>query len=104
VTPSYTLPLAWGELTAFVTYTYVGSRTSDPAALQPIGTTNTLDFGVVASVSRNWEVRVQGTNLTNELGLTEGNSFVAVAPGPGSVIIGRPLEGREINIELKYKF
>jgi len=27
-----------------------------------------------------------------------------VAPGPGSVIIGRPLEGREINIELKYKF
>jgi hypothetical protein len=38
------------------------------------------------------------------LGLTEGNSFVAVAPGPGSVIIGRPLEGREVNIELKYKF
>jgi outer membrane receptor protein involved in Fe transport len=104
VTPSYTLRLAWGELTAFVTYTYVGSRTSDPAALQPIGTINTLDFGVVASVGRNWEVRVQGTNLTNELGLTEGNSLGAVAPGPGSVIIGRPLEGREINIELKYKF
>ena len=103
-TPSYTLPLAWGELTAFATYTYVGPRTSDIAALQPIGTFNTLDFGVVAAIGSNWEVRVQGTNLTNELGLTEGNSFVAVAPGPGSVIIGRPLEGREINIELKYKF
>jgi outer membrane receptor protein involved in Fe transport len=104
VTPSYTLPLAWGELTAFVTYTYVGPRTSDMAALQPIGTFNTLDFGVVAAIGSNWEVRVQGTNLTNELGLTEGNPFVNAAPAPGSVTIGRPLEGREVNIELKYKF
>jgi outer membrane receptor protein involved in Fe transport len=104
LTPSYTVPLTWGELTGFVTYTYVGARTSDPSGLQPIGTYNTLDFGVVAAVNPNWEVRVQGTNLTNELGLTEGNSSVATAPSPGSVIIGRPLEGREVNIELKYKF
>lgn len=103
-TPSYGWPLTWGELTAFVTYTYVGPRTSDASGLQPIGTFNTLDFGVVAAVGSNWEVRVQGTNLTNELGLTEGNSFVAVAPGPGSVILARPLEGREVNIGLKYKF
>ena len=103
-TPSYILPFPWGELTSFVTYTYVGPRTSDPAALQPIGTFNTLDFGLVAAIGANWEVRVQGTNLTNELGLTEGNSLGAAAPAPGSVIIGRPLEGREVNIELKYKF
>ena len=103
-TPSYVWPLNWGELTAFSTYTYVGPRTSDASGLQPIGTFNTLDFGVVAAVGSIWEVRVQGTNLTNELGLTEGNSFAATAPAPGSVIIGRPLEGREVNIELKYKF
>jgi hypothetical protein len=103
-TPSYTVPLVLGELTAFVTYTYVGPRTSDLSALQPIGTFNTLDFGVVAAIGSNWEVRVQGTNLTNELGLTEGKSFVNTAPAPGSVILGRPLEGREGNIELKYKF
>ena len=103
-TPTYTLPLSWGELTGFATYTYVGSRASDPSGLQPIGTINTLDFGVVADFNRNWEIRVQGTNLTNELGLTEGNSFVASSPAPGSVIIGRPLEGREVNIELKYTF
>jgi hypothetical protein len=42
--------------------------------------------------------------LTNELGLTEGNWQFVAAPGAGSVIIGRPLEGREVNIELKYKF
>ena len=105
VTPSYLWPLDWGELTAFVTYTYVGARTSDFTALQPVGTLNTLDFGVVAAVGSNWEVRVQGTNLTNELGLTEGTApFLITTPAPGSVIIGRPLEGREANIELKYKF
>jgi len=74
------------------------------AALQPLGTINTLDAGVVAAVGRNWELRVQGTNLTNELGLTEGNSQFVTAPASGSVIIGRPLEGREVNIELKYRF
>jgi len=97
--------MGWGELTAFATYTYVGPRTSDFSALQPIGTLNTLDFGVVAAVGSNWEVRVQGTNLTNELGLTEGSApFLTATPAPGSVIIGRPLEAREVNIELKYKF
>jgi hypothetical protein len=103
-TPSYTVPRTCGELTTFFTYTYVGPRTSDASGLQPIGTFNTLDFGVIAAINPNWEVRVQGTNLTNELGLTEGNSLLTTAPAPGSVIIARPLEGREVNIELKYKF
>jgi outer membrane receptor protein involved in Fe transport len=105
VTPSYTLPVSWGELTTFVTYTYVGPRTSDFSGLQPIGTYNTLDFGVIAALGANWEIRVQGTNLTNELGLTEGGEpFLSGTPAPGSVILARPLEGREVNIELKYKF
>jgi hypothetical protein len=42
--------------------------------------------------------------LTNELGLTEGTPRVGGTPAGGSVIYGRPLEGREVNIELKYKF
>ena len=104
LTTSYSLPLSWGDLTTFMTYTYVGKRWEDPSGLQPLGTFETLDFGVIAAVGRNWELRVQGTNLTNELGLTEGNPRVGGTPGAGSVIFGRPLEGREVNIELKYKF
>jgi hypothetical protein len=103
-TSSYTVPLSWADLTAFVTYTYVGKHWEDMSGLQSLGTFNTLDFGVIAAVGRNWELRVQGTNLTNELGLTEGNPQFVAAPPSGSVIIGRPLEGREVNIELKYKF
>jgi len=104
VTPSYTVPLSWSDLTAFVTYTYVGKHWEDMAGLQPLGTFDTLDAGVIAAFGRNWELRVQGTNLTNELGLTEGNSQFVTAPTADGVMLGRPLEGREVNIELKYKF
>jgi len=103
-TSSYTVPLNWADLTGFVTYTHVGEHWEDMSGLQPLGTFNTLDLGVIAAIGRNWEVRIQGTNLTNELGLTEGNSQFVAAPTSGSVIIGRPLEGREVNIELLYKF
>jgi hypothetical protein len=104
LTTSYSLPLSWGDLTTFVTYTYVGEHWEDLSGLQPLGTFETLDLGVIAAVGRNWELRVQGTNLTNELGLTEGTPRVGGTPAGGSVIYGRPLEGREVNIELKYKF
>jgi outer membrane receptor protein involved in Fe transport len=104
-TPSYRLRMPWGDLTAFVTYTHVGSRTQDLSALQQLGTYDTLDFGVIAGVGANWEVRVQGTNLTNELGLTESTSTIfGAAPAAGGVILARTLEGREVNVELKYSF
>jgi hypothetical protein len=104
LTPSYSLPLGWVDVTAFMTYTYVGKHWEDVSGLQSLGTFNTLDFGVVAAVGRNWELRLQGTNLTNELGLTEGVTQFGSAPAAGSVINGRPLEGREVNIGVKYKF
>jgi len=48
---------------------------------------------------------VQGTNLTNEIGLTEGNARVAGVPtGPGGVLLARSIEGREINFQAKYQF
>lgn len=104
-TPSYRIPFAWGDVNAFITYTHVGPHTQDQAGLQQLGTWDTLDFGVVASYADNWELRVQGTNVTNDLGLTESNSRVfGSAVGAGGVILARPLEGREVNVQLRYKF
>jgi hypothetical protein len=103
-TTSYTLPFSWGDLTTFLTYTYVGKHWEDMSGLQSLGTFDTLDFGVIAALGRNWEVRVQGTNITNALGLTEGVSQYVAAPASGAVMLARPLEGREVNIELLYKF
>nr|WP_199043625.1 TonB-dependent receptor [Dyella sp. ASV24] len=104
-TPSYKIPFSWGDLMAFVTYTYVGPHTQDQSGLQQLGTYYTLDFGVVANIQQNWELRVQGTNMTNQLGLTESNSRIfGSAAGTNGVILARPLEGREVNFQVKYKF
>lgn len=105
LTPSYRLPFSWGDIMAFVTYTHVGSHTQDQSGLQQLGTYSTWDFGVVADVLQNWELRLQGTNMTNELGLTESNSRIfGSASGTNGVILARPLEGREVNFQVKYKF
>jgi hypothetical protein len=105
VQPSYTLPMNWGDITAFLTYRHVGAHTQDQAGLQQLGTYYTLDFGVVANYGENWELRVQGTNVTDQLGLTESNSRIfGPAAGAGGVILARPLEGREVNVEVRYKF
>jgi outer membrane receptor protein involved in Fe transport len=103
--PSYTMPLPWGDINAFVTYSHVGDHTQDQSGLQELGTYNMLDFGLISHVGENWEFRVQGTNVTNELGLTESNSRIfGAAAGAGGVILARPLEGREINVQAKYLF
>ncbi|OZB61246.1 MAG: TonB-dependent receptor [Lysobacterales bacterium 14-68-21] len=105
LTPSYRIPFAWGDVTAFVTYTHVGPHTQDQSGLQQLGSYDTWDFGVVANVEKNWELRLQGTNMTNELGLTESNSRIfGSASGTDGVILARPLEGREVNVQVKYKF
>jgi len=102
-TPSYKIPFDWGALTAFVTYTHVGDHTQDQSGLQQLGSYDTLDFGVIADYGSHWQFRVQGTNVTNELGLTESNSRIfGGAAGQGGVILARPLEGREINFQVRY--
>ncbi|HET7931079.1 MAG TPA: TonB-dependent receptor plug domain-containing protein [Rhodanobacteraceae bacterium] len=104
-TPMYKLPTSWGSITAWVTYTHVGQHYQDISALQPLGTYQTLDGGIVADVGQNWQFSLLGTNLTNELGLTEGNSRkFGVNTGIGGVIMARPLFGREVNFQVKYKF
>lgn len=104
-TPSYRMPFAWGDLTAFVTYTHVGPHTQDISGLQQLGTYHTWDFGLIANIQQKWQLRLQGTNMTNELGLTESNSRIfGSAEGSNGVILARPLEGREVNFQAKYLF
>jgi outer membrane receptor protein involved in Fe transport len=105
IQPSWTQPVPWGDVNVYLTYSHVGDHTQDQSGLQELGTYDTLDFGIGANVGDNWEIRLQGTNVTNELGLTESNSRIfGPAAGAGGVILARPLEGREINGQVKYKF
>ena len=105
--PAYTVPMDFGALRFFATYTHIGLRYSDIANQQILPAYYTLDGGVVAEVGHNFEVRLQGTNLTNQIGLTEGNARIAVGTGSGisdNVEMARPIFGREVSLNLRYKF
>ena len=104
VTPAYTLPMSWGSLSAWLTYEYIGSHYGDQLQLQPLGHYHDWAFGVVADIGTHWQLRLQGTNLTNQIGLTEGNARLLGAASAGGVILARSIEGREVNAQVKYKF
>jgi outer membrane receptor protein involved in Fe transport len=104
-TPSYRFDASWGDVTPYITYTYVGDHTQDQSGLQQLGSYQTLDFGVTANVGENWQFNLRGTNMTNELGLTESNSRIfGSATTAGGVLLARPLEGREVNLQAKYSW
>jgi outer membrane cobalamin receptor len=105
-TPSWDQPMDWGSLRFFATYSYVGLRYSDPANEQVLPAYGTLDGGVVADLGKNFEIRLQGTNLTDALGVTEQDARANLGGNgaSGGFALGRPIFGREVNLQLKYKF
>jgi outer membrane cobalamin receptor len=104
-TPSYTYPASWGDATAWVTYEYIGQRYEDIFGQQPLGAYNMLSAGILTDIGKNWQFRIQGTNLNNEIALTEGNARISgKASGIGGVLLARPIEGRELNFTAYYKF
>ncbi|RPE76903.1 TonB-dependent receptor [Vulcaniibacterium tengchongense] len=103
ITPSYRFDLPWGDITPYVTYTHVGDHTQDQSGLQQLGSYHTVDFGVTANIGYNWQINLRGTNMTDELGLTESNSRIfGAATTSNNVLLARPLEGREVNLQVKY--
>ncbi len=106
-TPAYDMPTDWGDVRFFTTYTQVGLRYSDIANQQILPSYYTLDAGIVSDFGEHFEVRLQGTNLTDQLGLTEGNARVALGAGSGiagNTEFARPIFGREVNVQVRYKF
>jgi hypothetical protein len=104
ITPSDTQPFSWGSVTEFLTYEHVGQHYQDNTGLNPLGSYYDLSAGVAAFVGENWEFRANGSNLTNQLGLTEGNARVGGNAVVNGVGFGRSILGREVSLEVKYKF
>ena len=103
-TPSYQFVFGWGDVTPYITYTHVGDHTQDQSGLQQLGSYYSIDFGVTANVGQSWQFNLRGTNMTDELGLTESNSriFGSAVSGADNVLLARPMEGREVNFQVKY--
>jgi outer membrane receptor protein involved in Fe transport len=104
ITPSDTQTTSWGSITEQVTYEYIGQHYQDQTGLNPLGSYWDLGAGIVANVGDNWQFRLLGSNLTNQIGLTEGNARVEGNAVQNDVGMGRSIQGREVNIQAKYKF
>ncbi|HEV8314782.1 MAG TPA: TonB-dependent receptor, partial [Burkholderiaceae bacterium] len=104
-TPSYRLPIDWATLRAFTTYSFVGERWANAGNTVKLPSYSTIDAGLVASFDDGIEVRLTGTNLTNTIGLTEGNFRAPnAAPGPDGAILARPLFGRAFELSVGFAF
>jgi len=103
LSPSYRIPLGDNALKFYGTYSYIGDRWADQANLSYLPSYKTFDAGVLAQVGEHWEFRLAGTNLSNELGLTEGNSRLTGAQSSGP-INARPIFGRAIEASVLYRF
>jgi outer membrane receptor protein involved in Fe transport len=102
ITPSDTQAFTWGTLTEQLTYESIGKRYQDQGGLTPLPAYHDLAAGIDAMIGEHLEFRVLGSNLTNELGLTEGNARFGGNTVQNNVGFGRSIVGREVNITAKY--
>ncbi len=102
LTPSDTQSFNWGSLTEQMTYQRVAIRYQGATNLTPLPAYYTLDAGVNAVVGAHWEFTLLGRNLTNQIGLTEGNARFGGNTVQNDVGMGRSIYGREVSIMAKY--
>jgi hypothetical protein len=101
VTPSDAQTFIWGTLTEWVNYEHIGQHYQDNTGLLPLHSYYDLGAGIDAR-GENWELRLLGSNLTNQIGLTEGNARFGGNTVQNSVGFGRSIPGREVNLTAKY--
>jgi outer membrane receptor protein involved in Fe transport len=104
ISPSYTAQL--GETVAATLFTnlnYVGDRFSDVENQQVLPNFFKWDAGITLEINDRLTLQAYGDNLTDEIGLTEGNPRVLGAQGSG-VILARPILGRSLRFTAAYRF
>ncbi len=102
ITPSDVQSFDWGILSEQLTYESIGKRFQDNTNLTELPSYSDLAFGIDAMIGDHLEFRLLGSNMTNELGLTEGNARFGGNTIQNNVGFGRSIEGREVNIMAKY--
>jgi iron complex outermembrane recepter protein len=105
LTPSYNIYTDFGSIRLHGTATHVGKRFASSANTLTLPAYNTLDAGAVLTLQNGLEIRLSGSNLTNEIGLTEGNFRVPNATvGQDGVFLARPLFGRAFEVSVGMSF
>ena len=103
VRPNYKVSTSFGYLEFWTLFNHVGYRTATPES--PLGIYNVIGIGAAAGIGDHWVATLRGTNVSNHIGLTEGNSRIfSGTENAGGVILARGLPGHEYNLQIEYKF
>lgn len=93
------------DLQAYIGYEYTGQRYVDVLNSTELPAYGTVKAGA-AVTHKGWRAQIVGENLTNEMGLTEGNTRTDTLSGQGTptAIYGRPLFGRSFRLVVGRKW
>ncbi len=100
-TPSYRR----GPFRAFLTYFHADDRFVDDANTIVLPKYDVIDVGVSYELTRNLLLELHGNNLTDEIGLTEGNPRTGQIVGvQQDIFMARPILGQSWRLSASYKF
>ena len=103
VAPAYTF--LKDRARVFLTWTHVSDRYSNDENTRTLPGYDKFDAGVVFETGGGWAFQLTGDNLTDEVGLTEGNPRTDVGAGAsGSIYVARPLFGRSFMGSVTYRY
>lgn len=104
VTPTLNFTAFGHPGTVYTTISHQGKKYVDTSNRTELPAYTTVDAGVIVDLSKNLRLQLTGSNLTNEIGLTEGNPRTdpIVGQGTGTAIYARPIFGRAIRMSLTY--
>jgi outer membrane receptor protein involved in Fe transport len=82
----------------------MGKRFADDENTIELPSYDKFDAGVLFDITDSLTLQLVGDNLTDEVGLTEGNPRVAGGTGIADVFMARPLFGRSFRAAITYRF
>ena len=102
-TPSWDFAVGGRKAGLHATLGYMGDRWSDVQNEQLLPGFVKLDGGATVDLTKRLRLELIADNLTNVIGLTEGNPRTVGAQGTGA-IFACPIPGRSIEISANYRF
>ena len=101
--PSYYL--MDGDMNVFMEWQYIGERFQDLNNVQKLPAYEVLSIGATYKLSDDLTIQLRGNNLTNEVGITEGDPRTTNVQGTTSNIYeARPILGRNLRLSVLYEF
>lgn len=103
--PSYEAPIQGGQsFRLFGSWFFENDRFEDFANEGLLAAYNTFGAGMDVGLSEEVTVEVRANNLSNAVGVTEGNPRTSqLIGGQENIFMGRPILGRNVRVALAYK-